>query len=110
MQSLLKAIRDNRMQSVATGAGVRFSNSRPAPLLCHACGKKAEHKCGSCSAALYCSEACQRAHWVHHKKPCSVDRQDTSEAQAEYYIDHKCRHGGPDPSGALLASLQLSTD
>lgn len=27
-------------------------------------------KCSRCKRAYYCNEACQKAHWVHHKSSC----------------------------------------
>jgi hypothetical protein len=31
----------------------------------------AQFKCGACSAVLYCSAQCQRAHWASHKTDCA---------------------------------------
>ena len=44
--------------------------------VCWACGKQYDLSeprlwvCGGCGEARYCDEACQRAHWPKHIKPC----------------------------------------
>jgi hypothetical protein len=48
---------------------------RPANLLrassCMVCGAGGPiSKCSRCKTAFYCSAACQKEHWVHHKKTC----------------------------------------
>ena len=29
--------------------------------------------CQKCRSVFYCSEACQKAHWKHHKKKCNME-------------------------------------
>lgn len=48
---------------------------RPAHILrastCMVCGATGPiSKCSRCKTAFYCSAACQKEHWVHHKKTC----------------------------------------
>ena len=44
----------------------------PDPTVCLFCAKPAPEKtCGRCRLARYCGQACQRAHWIEHKKVCS---------------------------------------
>ena len=38
--------------------------------VCHVCGKKGQKRCKTCRVAVYCSETCQRADWLSHKKKC----------------------------------------
>ena len=44
--------------------------------ICSGCGKQYDLSeprlwvCGGCGEARYCDEACQRAHWPKHIKPC----------------------------------------
>jgi hypothetical protein len=89
---------------------MRLTNASAPPLRCNVCGAPAKSRCGGCLVTLYCSAQCQAGHWSVHKRPCRVDRRDTSEAEAVYTINHKCRHGGPDieHNPALMASLQAS--
>jgi hypothetical protein len=42
---------------------------------CDVCGARGDRatkllKCDGCKSVLYCSEACQRAHWPEHKRVC----------------------------------------
>lgn len=48
---------------------------RPANLarasMCMVCGASGQiSKCSRCKTAFYCSPACQKEHWVHHRKTC----------------------------------------
>ena len=111
MDALLAATLRSQTLHVVTALPVSFSPAAPpAPLLCHACGAPATSRCGKCFRALYCSRACQQAHWALHRAPCLVDRRDTSEAEAVYSLNHKCRHGGPDieHDAPLHASLMAA--
>jgi hypothetical protein len=38
---------------------------------CGACGSAARQHCASCKAVVYCSTACQRAAWRHHRGTCA---------------------------------------
>ena len=50
---------------------------------CHACGCDAPQlRCGACSAARYCTAACQRRHWPAHKLVCASLRQRAAAAAA----------------------------
>ena len=97
MDALLEAVRVCMAQSTAVQSPVRWTRgTQPPSLLCAACGRPAQHRCGRCLQSVYCSKPCQVAHWAHHKGPCKVDKKRTGEAEALYFIDPKCRHGGPD--------------
>jgi hypothetical protein len=41
---------------------------------CAGCGaaKGARHRCAACRAVVYCSKACQKAHWKEHRGPCAA--------------------------------------
>jgi hypothetical protein len=48
---------------------------RPANLarasMCMVCGASGQiSKCSRCKTAFYCSPACQKEHWAHHRKTC----------------------------------------
>lgn len=48
---------------------------RPANLarasMCMVCGASGQiSKCSRCKTAFYCSAACQKEHWAHHRKTC----------------------------------------
>ncbi len=39
--------------------------------VCRRCSKQAkQHVCSGCRLVFYCSEACQRSHWKHHRPYC----------------------------------------
>ncbi len=84
--------------------------AEPPRLLCAACAQPALARCARCRQALYCGPACQAAHWPAHKGPCRADSRSTGEAEALFFINHKCRHGGPDVERdpALRASLSAA--
>ena len=37
---------------------------------CADCGMRADSRCSRCHQTLYCSRACQKHHWLHHKSKC----------------------------------------
>ena len=48
--------------------------------LCPVCEQPATKKCSACNIFKYCSQACQRKHWIkYHKKSClSINSKDTA--------------------------------
>ncbi|CAA7271611.1 unnamed protein product [Cyclocybe aegerita] len=38
------------------------------------CLRDANQKCSGCKTATYCSSACQKENWKHHKKECKLQR------------------------------------
>ena len=112
----LEAVGLSRAQSHVVEVQMSFTTNRPEVLSvrCEACSRDGPTlMMGSkCLRAAYCSSACQQDHWSAHKVACKVDRGDTREVNSVYYIDHSCRHGGPNPqtNPALLASLSEVID
>lgn len=53
--------------------GVERTDVDPAHIapLCEACGSPAAAYCTRCACVAYCGPACQRAHWVAHKRSCA---------------------------------------
>lgn len=87
-----------------------FTGSPPGGLRCHVCGAPADKKCSKCHVTRYCSEACQRAHWPHHKAACKVDRKAPApDFEADVFrINDRCLHGAPassTPAGQAAQSL-----
>ena len=69
--------------------------SMPTGLRCCSCGAVATMKCGACHVSRYCSSACQRKHWPHHKTSCKVDRKNPArELETELAVTNRlCTHG-----------------
>jgi len=109
-EAALEAIALSRAQTqVVEVSLMTFSTAEPLSVRCEACSKDGPSLtcCSKCLRAAYCSKLCQENHWSVHKVACKVDRRDTSEANTVYYINHSCRHGGPNPqtNPPLLAAL-----
>lgn len=51
---------------VAAAAGLKGCASS------EGCEVRAQHACGRCLKVAYCSVACQRAAWKHHKRACAA--------------------------------------
>ena len=85
-----------------------FTSVTPAGLRCFACGAPADKKCSKCHGARYCSEACQRKHWPHHKAACKVDRKEPApERETDAFkINTRCLHGAPPGSSAAGKAAQ----
>jgi ankyrin repeat protein len=51
---------------------------------CATCGKEgAEMRCGACHSEIYCSGACQKAHWSMHKMECKQTQARTKQLEKE---------------------------
>mmetsp|Transcript_30437 Transcript_30437/g.65583 ORF Transcript_30437/g.65583 Transcript_30437/m.65583 type:complete len:330 (+) Transcript_30437:151-1140(+) len=46
---------------------------------CIVCDAQANHSCGKCRSANYCSPTCQRGHWKVHKKTCGMTAEQVAE-------------------------------
>jgi TPR repeat protein len=82
----------------------------PATPPCAACGAPATSRCAACAGAHYCSAACQRAAWPHHKVACAraaqlLEGRPLSELDSR--IDELLAWAAADDANAQLALAHL---
>ncbi|KAF8964282.1 hypothetical protein BDZ97DRAFT_2058653 [Flammula alnicola] len=57
---------------------IKLHKAVPMGRTCEKCQRQANNRCAGCSQAWYCSEKCQRYHWVEHIFDCNPKRQVTT--------------------------------